>query len=226
MPLPTRTTVKNGPANKMAKNITKYTFVMCLLAIVVIFAFYQIKSRNKPTTQTTVSTEVSKLIDKDLETAYPGTPAEVMKLFGRFNKCVYNTKDITDEEYVKLVEQMRLMFSSKLQELNPTESYLQALKNEASQFEEEEKRMINYTVDKSSSIQYKEIQGQECAYVKVEYFISVSSDFTKTHMVYILVKEDNKWKILAFRQDPEETIGNEGGNEGEGSEEEEASNEN
>ena len=80
---------KRTPAQKMAKNMTIFAFVTCLLVIGVIYVFYQHKNADKVESGNMPSaTELQKLTEKDLEMGYPETPTEVVKFFARINQYI------------------------------------------------------------------------------------------------------------------------------------------
>lgn len=193
-----RVPAERNPAKKMAKNIRTFSFVACLVVIAVIFVFSERKKEDKNTVTTTTS-EVKKLSEKDLEFGYPETPSEVLKLFGRMNQCIYNTS-MSDEEFDQLLKQMRLLYSKQLLEQNPEEEHRENLKAEVADFLSNKKRIVNYTVEKNSAIDYEKVDGCECASVTLAFFMSENSKYLKTFQQYILVKEDGQWKILAFRK--------------------------
>lgn len=195
-----RMPVEKSPAQKLAKNISTVAFIMCLIVIGIIFIY----SRQKDGKQTADSTsgssaEVERLASKDLEVAYPETPVEVMKLYGRINQCMYNT-ELEDDEFDKLLAQLRMLYSTTLLEQNTLEEHTENLKAEISGFEENKRRIVNYTVDKSSSVKYEEIDGRECAYIQIAFFISENSTYSKSFQDYVLVRENGNWKILAFKK--------------------------
>ena len=139
------------------------------------------------------------MIGKDLEVGYPDTPTEVLKLFGRMNQCIYNN-NMSDKQFDELVNQMRLLYSNSLLSQNPFEEQRDSLKEEIAEFRKQKRRIANYTVDKGSSVQYKTIQNQDCAYVQMAYFMKENGNYTKSFQEYILVKENKKWKILSFQK--------------------------
>ncbi len=183
-------------AQKMARSMSVFAFLACLIVIGVIIAYYQHK-KNGGIEVETASTEVERLVAKDMDMGYPGTPAEVMKLFGRINQCMYN-KELDDESFDKLLEQLRLMYSESLLEQNLFEDQRKNLKAEIEKFMSEEGKIANFTVDKGSSVKYKTINGQECAYVQLAFFLNHNNQYSKSFQNYVLVKENNQWKILAF----------------------------
>lgn len=192
-----------SPAQKMAKNISVFAFVMCLIVIGIIFAFSQHKNGSKTADDNALTTEVEKLAAKDLELGYPATPAEVMKLFGRINQCMYNST-MDDEDFDKLLTQLRMLYSTTLLDQNSFEEQKDSLKAEIEEFMDHKRRIANYTVDKSSSVKYITIDGKECAFIQVEFFMSENGKYSKSFQDYILVKENNDWKILAFKKNIEE----------------------
>ena len=183
----------------MAKNITGFAFLAGLLIVVAIAFFYAHKEKQDTTTDRSTTSEAERLISKDLEVGYPDTPTEVLKLFGRMNQCIYNN-NMSDKQFDELVNQMRLLYSNSLLSQNPFEEQRDSLKEEIAEFRKQKRRIANYTVDKGSSVQYKTIQNQDCAYVQMAYFMKENGNYTKSFQEYILVKENKKWKILSFQK--------------------------
>ena len=99
-----------------------------------------------------------------------------------------------------MVNQMRLLYSNSLLSQNPFEEQRDNLKDEIQEFRKQKRRIANYTVDKGSSVKYKTIQNQDCAYVQMAYFMKENGNYTKSFQEYILVKENGKWKILSFQK--------------------------
>lgn len=187
------------PAKKMAKNITSFAFFAGFLIVVAIAFFYAHKEKQDVTTNSTTASEAERLISKDLEVGYPDTPTEVLKLFGRMNQCIYNN-NMSDKQFDELVNQMRLLYSNSLLSQNPFEEQRDSLKEEIQEFRKQKRKIANYTVDKGSSVKYKTIQNQDCAYIQMAYFMKENGNYTKSFQEYILVKENEKWKILSFQK--------------------------
>ena len=50
-------------------------------------------------------------------------------------------------------------------------------------------------------MEYKEVDGDDCAYVKASYFIKEGYAYSRTYQMYVLRKDaDGNWKILEFYQ--------------------------
>ena len=95
-----------------------------------------------------------------------------------------STKKLTKQQYFNLVEAVNERM----------------VKDEIQEFRKQKRRIANYTVDKGSSVKYKTIQNQDCAYVQMAYFMKENGNYTKSFQEYILVKENGKWKILSFQK--------------------------
>ena len=51
---------------------------------------------------------------------------------------------------------------------------------------------------------YKKIKNRKNAKVRIYYFINEGNGYVKQYQDYILVREDEKWKILGFKKVSEE----------------------
>lgn len=192
---------KRTPAQKMAKNMTIFAFVTCLLAIGVIYVFYQHKNADKAESGNIPSaTELQKLTEKDLEMGYTETPTEVVKFFARINQYIYNTGGLDDETFDKLLNQLRMLYSKSLLDQNTFEEQKENFIAEVQEFQKKKRKIANYTVDKESSLKYLDYDGQKCAYIQVSFFMTENGNYSKVFQDYILVKEEKHWKILAFKK--------------------------
>ncbi|MBO4510790.1 MAG: hypothetical protein J5718_05545, partial [Lachnospiraceae bacterium] len=77
------------------------TIVFMVLFAAVVIGIYFAITRNKDNSSTkeipAETSEADTLIKKDLDWEYPATPREVLKLYCRITKCLYND-DLTDEQ--------------------------------------------------------------------------------------------------------------------------------
>lgn len=190
---------------KKRRSIVTFSFIICLLAVAAIGGYYQFMKRQQMSSEVkTPTTELEKLIAKDLEVGYPETPTEVMKLWGRLNQCIYNT-NVTDEEFAQLMKQLRKMYSTDLLEVNSEDDQLKKLQSEVEQFKDDKKKIVSYSAETGSAVQYKTINDRECAYIKISYFMNTGGrSYAKTYQDFILVKQDGQWKILGFQNGEQE----------------------
>lgn len=148
------------------------------------------------------SSEAEKLLSKDLESKYPGLPTEVVKLYWRINKCIYNNS-MSDKEFEGLLEQLRLMYDEELlaKSENSWDAMYENLKTEKEQYAKEEKTIATYVVQQNSTVDYNTIDGRECATVITGTRLKAKSKREQTYEKFILRKDDQgKWRILGWTQ--------------------------
>ena len=195
---------------KKRRSIVTFSFVICLIAVAAVGGYYQVMKRQRMKSEVkTPTTELEKLIAKDLEIGYPETPTEVMKLWGRLNQCLYNTS-VSDEEFDQLLLQLRKLYSTDLIEANPEEQHHDKLKAEVEQFRDDKKKIVSYSADTGSAVQYKTINDRECSYLKISYFMNTGGrTYAKSYQDFILVRQNDRWKILGFKESAQETVSKE-----------------
>ncbi|MBO4394799.1 MAG: hypothetical protein J5819_00445 [Eubacterium sp.] len=185
---------------KKRRSIVTFSFVICLIAVAAVGGYYQIMKRQKMQSEVkTPTTELEKLIAKDLDIGYPETPTEVMKLWGRLNQCIYNT-NVTDEEFDQLLKQLRKMYSTDLLEQNPEDQHRENFKAEVEQFKDDKKKIVSYTADVGTAVKYKTINNRDCAYLRISYFMNTGGrSYAKTFQDFVLVRQNDRWKVLGFK---------------------------
>ena len=185
--------------NKKAKSVGTFAFFICLIVVVGMMMYYRYMNRQRTEqTEKLPSTEVEKVLAKDMDGGYPETPKEVVGLYSRMIQCLY--KDgMSDEEFDKILEKVRLMYTSELFNNNSFENQKQKLQEEIKSFESDNRSILSYTVE-SSAGKYKTIKNRECTVVQVAFFLRKGNEYTKAYEEFMLTKEENKWKILGFRQ--------------------------
>lgn len=182
------------------KSLISFIIIMCILVIGAMAVYFQVMKRQQMKQDiSTPTTETEKLIAKDLDQGYPETPTEVMKLWGRINQCLYNT-DMSDEQFDALASQLRTMYSTELAEQNPESSHKKKLKEEISEFQDNKYKIVSYSAESGKNVKYQTLNGKECAYLSLYYFINQRGNYAKTFQDYILVKENERWKILGFQK--------------------------
>lgn len=185
--------------NKKAKSVGTFAFFICLVVVVGMMMYYRYMNRQRTEqTEKLPSTEVEKLLAKDMDGGYPETPKEVVGLYSRMIQCLYKG-EMSDEEFDKILEKVRLMYTSDLLNNNSFEKQKQKLQEEIKSFESDKRSILSYTVE-SSAGKYKTIKNRECTVAQVAFFLRKGDEYTKAYEEFMLTKEENKWKILGFRQ--------------------------
>lgn len=191
---------------RMKKNITVFTFIICMLVIGCLAVYYQYMKREQIQAEVhTPATETEKLIAKDLEMGYPETPTELMKLWGRLNQCLYNTS-LSEEEIHSLLKQLRVMYSKELLQNNEEKKHLSNLEKEVSKFKEDKNKIVSYSTETAASVKYKTIKNQQYADIRISYFVTHTGNYSKIFQDFLLIKENDKWKILGFKSAQQEPV--------------------
>ena len=174
-----------------------------ILAIVIVAAictaFYIVNNNSKKESAKEAElTEIQKITTRNMEKDYPPTPREVIKFYNRIVKCYYG-RQYSDDELEQLADQALSMFDDDLLKKNEKESYIESVKSDAAQYEEDNKSISQTDVCDSNDVKYMTDNGDDIAYVTASYFIKTGSSYTKTYQEYVLRKDgDGDWKILTF----------------------------
>lgn len=178
------------------KNLAVFLILALIIGVYAVHAW----DASKGNTKTQRKTEVEKLISKDLETSYPGTPREVMRFYSRILKCCYNQK-LTEEQVESLATQMRCLFDMELLEQNPKETYLENLKVEIQEYKNAKKTITSYAIDESSNVEERTIDGEKYATIHVSYTTRSRSQYEKVYEEFMMRRDSDKnWKIVGWKQ--------------------------
>ena len=190
---------KNGPVG---------TIVFMILFAAVVIGIYFAITRGKDNKSTKeIPTEVSEadtLIKKDLDWEYPATPREVLKLYCRITKCLYND-DLTDEQIKKLVSQVRNLYSFDLLENNAEDEQIALIKGDRDEYKKEKKTIFNYAIDSANNIQYIDTNAGKTAVIKMNFTLKAGANMDRAFEEFSLIQEDSgRWKIAAWRMSQNE----------------------
>jgi hypothetical protein len=179
--------------------------VIILIAIIILtFYHYFVNSAPTEKNQEQNMTETEKLIAYDLETDYPQTPRETVKLFARIMKALYNNSK--DEEIEPLALKIRELYDEEFLSNNPLESYLNNLNTDIAQWKNENRRITNYLLVNEDLEQEKELEGVKYSINYVSYTIQDNGKFTETWQVLLRLGKDKKWRILGWEYVPENKL--------------------
>lgn len=175
--------------------------VLMILLFAIIAGFYMNASNGKKEKK---QDEYTILKEKDLVDAYPETPREVVKLYGRIVRCLY--KDGMSQEQVEtLVYQLRKLFSDDLLRENPLENQLKALDYDMKNFHKENKAVISYRVDENS-LKKGTVHGKEAASVILTFSVKKEEHYTRANELFLLRKNYiGNWKIVGWQLVDKET---------------------
>ncbi len=181
--------------------------IICMVTLVVGYYAYLSRRNDSISAEETVElSEVQAIISKDFKREYPATPRSVVKWYNRIVTAFY-AEEYTQEELEKMADQARMLMDDELLEYNPRDTYLASLSLEIDDYHNRERVIVSSTVCDSSEVQYKTVNGYECAFVNTYYFIREGSSYTRTYEDFCLRKDSNgNWKILTWRLSTEDEI--------------------
>lgn len=176
------------------------TVLIAVIAIGLVVGFYYYLTNRTPRSveDMTEVNEVTSVLSRNLDNDYPGTPREVVKFYNRALLCLYN-EEYSEEEFAKLLQQIRGMMDEELLEENPQDVFYSNMQADVEVFHEADRTINTSTVCDSDEVVQQTVEGRECAYVASSYFVRSPKAYTRSNQQYILRKDDDgKWKILGF----------------------------
>ncbi|MDE6850930.1 MAG: hypothetical protein K2J67_00360 [Lachnospiraceae bacterium] len=191
----------------MGKGTKKIIFsligiVAAAVCVVVLYYLISEGKIGKSSNSAATESEVQKLLDKDNDTVYPETPTEVVKLYWRYNKCLYNSS-MNDKKLEGMLKQLRKFYDAELLEGegNSWDDMLAQVKKDQSSYAKKERTIASYTVQPNSTVQYAELDGRECATVISGVLTKEKSKRSQVYEKFMCRKdEDGRWRILGWQQ--------------------------
>lgn len=188
--------------NKNTKKIITIVIGLFVLTGVLVWGFYQVTQNKGIMNSTSPNDEIAKLIEKDIEGNYPGTPREVLKLYFRITQCMYN-EEMTEKEFDALASQLRLLFDDELLENNKENTFRSNLNADIKEFKENGERITGYEVELGSETKRSKINGKDYATLKATAIVQKrgkQNNFYKTREIFLFRQDENEqWKIAHWK---------------------------
>lgn len=186
--------------NRSSKFLPTILF-MSIIAISIIYLFYYINTSTEPILPlgTKEKSELEIISEKDLDYEYPATPSEVLRLYYRITRVLYN-EDLTEEQTNNLVSKLRQLFDKELIENNPLEDQLKIFTKEKEDFKDKKYEFSDFNIMDAKEVLYWSKE-------EVEYAAVIgSSSFTKKNELLMVYEEyifrrdeDGRWKIVGWQ---------------------------
>lgn len=189
---------------KSTRKVIVAFFVIAIVVVLILFGFYMLSKSGEEAESELPSTEIEILLAKDLELSYPETPSEVVKMYWRINKCMYNENaEMTDENFEALLKQLRMLYDDEFLDV-PTNSWefmLEKFKTERKNFLEKERMISSYAVQEDEDVEYGMVDGKEGATLYVDVLEVEGEENARTRGEFICRKDsEGNWKILGWEQ--------------------------
>ena len=191
--------------NKMNKKLMGAFTAIIIIAVIIIggYAVMTKQAQKKAQQEVLPSTEVGKILAKDLETKYPETPTEVVKMYWRISCCMYNDDSIADDDFEKMLKKIRVLYDDEFlkAEENSFDNMLKKFKSDKKKRQDEGKNIGSYVVQKNDTVEIKTVDKEEYATVVSSALIKAKGKTQKTYEKFMCRKsKDGRWKILGWQQ--------------------------
>ncbi len=182
------------------RNPARILIVFVVFAIGIVGLFFYISNHSKAVAEGRQNqmTPVQEILSRNLETNYPPTPKEVVKLYSEISRCFYG-ENYTDDELVKLALFSRQLFDDELVANQTDDQYLSALRMDIESWKKDNKVISSYSVSASTDVQEYSYGGREWAQLYCIYSIRMGTNVAPVTEHYLLRKDERgHWKILGW----------------------------
>ncbi len=183
-------------AKQKGAGIKGIVIAICMVVIVLFYFNYLSNNSSKKKTERQLN-ELQQLCEYDMQGNYPKTPRDVVKMHCRYFKVFYG-QELNDDELYTLNQQVRNLYSSELLSYNSETDTLRNLKQNIKKMTEDGYVYKTYALPEASQIKHYTQNGVEMATLEVEITMDVKKDKGYIYAQYVLVKENEQWKILAW----------------------------
>lgn len=181
----------------MKKNII-ISVVGIGIVVALLFGFKALLNQSEDRESITSKKKEETSLELDLERRYPKNPNEVVEIFGKINKYVYNN-DLSEEKLKEIVEETRLLYDQELLDKNAQDIQLGTFSNELLKADSVNRKIMNYEVDGKEKVEYKENKYGELAFVNATFYLKEDDGYPSENYTFILRKdEEGQWKILGW----------------------------
>ncbi len=174
-------------------------FGVVLVAIVVGYAFHINRKAAQDAERAVESTEVQKVLMRDLERNYPPTPKEVVKYFAEITKCFYN-EDYSEEELEELATKIQGLYDAELIANKSQEDYMADLRSEIASMKKSNYTISSYVLSASVDVEEFVENGYSCARLYCTFNVKQGTSGTVRSMEQFILRKDDDghWKILGW----------------------------
>lgn len=183
----------------MKKKNVKTSIVILLMVVAGIAYYYYLSNRTPSvdaTQQAVDNQELGDLLSRDVDSNYPQSPKEVVKLYMRIAKQYYGN-NISEDQIDTLGKQARRLFDDELKSKQSEDEFLKALKQEISDYNNQNRYISDYKIESSSDVKYKTLNNKKYASIDTLFYIRQSDNLVYSYTRFTLRQDNNgRWKIL------------------------------
>lgn len=174
-------------------------FGVILVAIVVGYAFHINRKAARDAESVVESTEVQKVLMRDLERNYPPTPKEVVKYFAEITKCFYN-EEYSEDELEQMATKIQGLYDTELIENKSQEDYMADLRSEIASMKKSNYTISSYVLSASVDVEEFVENGYSCARLYCTFNVKQGTSGTVRSMEQFILRKDDDghWKIFGW----------------------------
>lgn len=177
----------------------KKIIILGVLCALIIGAFAFLANRRPKNIDDGVKMSVvEQLLSRNLNTSYPPTPKEVVKLYSEYTRCFYG-ETYTEDELDALALKSRELLDYELLQNQTDEQFLQSLKQDIERYKAEGRSISSYSIASAADVEYDSFDGYEWARLSCYYSMKIGSTIVPVHEKYLLRKDfEGHWKIVGW----------------------------
>lgn len=177
----------------------KIVIIVLVLVGIVVYYYNSLLNNSKNREEVQAKNQVDEILEMDLEKDYPAKPEEVVELFAKINKYMYN-QSLSDEKTKELNEILREVFDEELLKNNREDTQLSAFTAAKYKFEDSKRIIMDYKVNDTIGEDYATNDYGELCTVDATFYLKDNSAYPKEMYTFMLRKDDSgKWKILGWK---------------------------
>ncbi len=193
-------------AESRGTNVKKI-IILGVLCALIIGAFAFLANRRPANLDEPVKLSVvQQLLARNLNTSYPATPKEVVKLYSEYTRCFYG-EPYTEEELEALAIKSRELLDDGLVGNQSDEAFLAALKGDIERYKAENRSISSYSISSAADVEYNNFDNREWARLSCYYSMKVGKTIAPVHERFLLRKDiEGHWKIVGWELAEEEEV--------------------
>lgn len=177
----------------------KGMIIIIVLFLLIVGYYFYLTNVKKTNEEQIELSEAQEIILTDFTRNYPPSPKEVVKFYLETTKCLYNEK-LSEEDVVAIGIKMQEIYDRELVLNKVQEEYLKDLKSEIAAFQEGNCSIINYSISKSTDVDYFSEDGYHFARLYGTFYLRVDKSMKSLEQVFILREDEEKhWKIYGWK---------------------------
>lgn len=177
-------------------------FVIGLILVALVCGYYYYLSNRKTDESKKDDVKISavqEVLMRNLDNNYPPTPREVLKYYGEIAMCLH-AGDYTEEEFLKLAEQVQKLYDDELIANKTQQQYLEDLKLDIENLSKQEIVISSYSVSSGADVEEFSQDGCKWARLYCTFNLRKGTRRSSSQELFLLRKdEDGHWKIYGFK---------------------------